>query len=104
MRARGALGNAQELRNLRCSRRWQAGEREVTVETVGCEELLEEGCEQAHVELVVHTTSIDSLAKEGAQRNPWDLFGRDVATSACVKVEPVVNTVKRTTLVLNDYN
>lgn len=100
VRARGTLGHAKQLGDLGRSGRRYAGEWEVAVEAVRREELLEEGGEQAHVKFVVHTSSVDRLAEEGTKGNPWNLLGRNVAASTRVQVQPVVDTVKRSTLVL----
>lgn len=55
-----------------------AGQLELTVETPGGEQALQEGVEQTLVELVVHPAAIDGLGHQGLERGPGDLVWRDV--------------------------
>lgn len=55
-----------------------AGQLELTVETPGGEQALQEGVEQTLVELVVHPAAIDGLGHQGLERGPGNLVWRDV--------------------------
>lgn len=55
-----------------------AGQLEFTIETLRCEQTLQESVEQTLVKLIVHSPTVDGLGHQGLQCGPRDLIRRDV--------------------------